>query len=161
MTAALVQTQTNKTSSPSDIIPSTVHLQPLHFSSPLTTLAHISLPLSQTHTHTHTYNPATMQHEAAMHANDGFKVFINKMIRRNRKEAKRGMEISAPFNFQKCNLDIAGISADEIAMLKEQAVASRIGIADFDSDYPARPLFSIQPVMSSASISTLRSSYSS
>ncbi|GJC94276.1 hypothetical protein QIS74_05768 [Colletotrichum tabaci] len=102
-----------------------------------------------------------MQHDAAMHSNDGFKVFINKMIRRNRKEAKRGMEISAPFNFQKCNLDIAGISADEIAMLKEQAVASRIGIADFDSDYPIRPLFSIQPVMSSASISTLRSSYSS
>ncbi|GKT59429.1 hypothetical protein ColTof4_10651 [Colletotrichum tofieldiae] len=103
-----------------------------------------------------------MQNDSAMHSNDGFKVFLNKMIRRNRKEAKRGMEISAPFNFQKCNLDIAGISADEIAMLKEQAVASRIGIADFDSaDYPARPLFAIQPVMSSASISTIRSSYSS
>ncbi|KAK1989241.1 hypothetical protein LZ30DRAFT_683228 [Colletotrichum cereale] len=103
-----------------------------------------------------------MQNDSAMHSNDGFKVFLNKMIRRNRKEAKRGMEISAPFNFQKCNLDIVGISADEIAMLKEQAVASRIGIADFDSaEYVARPLFSIQPVMSSASISTIRSSYSS
>lgn len=44
-------------------------------------------------------------------------------------------------------------------MLKEQAVASRIGIADFDSDFPARPLFSIQPVLSSASISTVGSSY--
>lgn len=45
-------------------------------------------------------------------------------------------------------------------MLKEQAVASRIGIADFDSDYTARPMFSIQSGMSSASISTLGSSYS-
>ncbi|KAF4773530.1 hypothetical protein CPAR01_11097 [Colletotrichum paranaense] len=101
-----------------------------------------------------------MQHDSAMHSNDGFKVFLNKVIRRNRKEVKqRGSEISAPFNFQKCNLDLAGISADEIAMLKEQAVASRIGIADFDSDFPARPLFSIQPVLSSASISTVGSSY--
>lgn len=49
-----------------------------------------------------------------MHSNDGFKVFLNKVIRRNRKEVKqRGSEISAPFNFQKCNLDLAGISADE------------------------------------------------
>ncbi|KAK1700052.1 hypothetical protein BDP55DRAFT_626712 [Colletotrichum godetiae] len=101
-----------------------------------------------------------MQNDSAMHSNDGFKVFLNKVIRRNRKEVKqRGSEISAPFNFQKCNLDLAGISADEIAMLKEQAVASRIGIADFDSDFPARPLFSIQPIMSSASISTVGSSY--
>ncbi|KAL0944544.1 uncharacterized protein CTRU02_202431 [Colletotrichum truncatum] len=102
-----------------------------------------------------------MQNDSAMHSNDGFKVFINKMIRR-RKETKRAMEISAPFDFKKCNLDLAGISADEIAMLKEQAVASRIGIADFDSDYPVRPMFSIQPVMSSASISsisTIGSSY--
>ncbi|KAK2034497.1 hypothetical protein LX32DRAFT_648442 [Colletotrichum zoysiae] len=107
-------------------------------------------------------NDSAMQNESAMHSNDGFKVFLNKMIRRNRKEAKRDMEISAPFNFQKCNLDIAGISADEIAMLKEQAVASRIGIADFDTlEYPARPLFSIQPIMSTSSISTIRSSYSS
>lgn len=53
-----------------------------------------------------------MQHDSAMHSNDGFKVFLNKVIRRNRKEVKqRGSEISAPFNFQKCNLDLAGISA--------------------------------------------------
>ncbi|KAF9881666.1 hypothetical protein CkaCkLH20_00812 [Colletotrichum karsti] len=97
---------------------------------------------------------------AAMDSNnDGFKVFLNKVIRRSRKETKtRGVEISAPFDFKKCNLDLAGISADEIAMLKEQAVASRIGIADFDSDYPVRPMFSIQPYMSSASISTVGSS---
>lgn len=44
-------------------------------------------------------------------------------------------------------------------MLKEQAVASRIGIANFDSDYPVRPMFSIQPVASSTSISTIGSSY--
>ncbi|OLN81191.1 hypothetical protein CCHL11_07347 [Colletotrichum chlorophyti] len=100
-----------------------------------------------------------MQNDSAMHSNDGFKIFLNKVIRR-RKEAKRGAEISAPFNFQKCNLDLAGISADEIALLKEQAVASRIGIADFDSDYPPRPLFSIQPLMSSTSISTIGSSSS-
>ncbi|KAF6815003.1 hypothetical protein CMUS01_12537 [Colletotrichum musicola] len=100
-----------------------------------------------------------MQTDSAMHSNnDGFKVFINKVIRR-RKDTKRGVEISAPFDFKKCNLDLAGISADEIAMLKEQAVASRIGIADFDSDYPARPMFSIQPVMSSSSISTIGSSF--
>ncbi|KAF5523631.1 hypothetical protein CGCA056_v005312 [Colletotrichum aenigma] len=103
-----------------------------------------------------------MQTDAAMDShNDGFKVFLNKVIRRSRKEAKpRGVDISAPFDFKKCNLELAGISADEIAMLKEQAVASRIGIADFDSDYTARPMFSIQSGMSSASISTLGSSYS-
>ncbi|TDZ14762.1 hypothetical protein Cob_v012289 [Colletotrichum orbiculare MAFF 240422] len=102
-----------------------------------------------------------MQNDATMQSNDGFKVFLNKVIRRRKDAApKRGVEISAPFNFQKGNMDLAGISADEIAMLKEQAIASRLGIADFDSDYhPARPMFSIQPVMSSASISTLASSY--
>ncbi|WYZ45134.1 hypothetical protein EsH8_VIII_000450 [Colletotrichum jinshuiense] len=104
-----------------------------------------------------TSTTATMHNDSAMHSSDGFKVFLNKMIRR-RKEVKP-MEISAPFNFQKCNLELAGISADEIAMLKEQAAASRIGIADFDSEYPTRAPFTIQPVMSSASISTIGSSY--
>ncbi|GKT85589.1 hypothetical protein Ct61P_03439 [Colletotrichum tofieldiae] len=116
-----------------------------------------------------------MQNDSAMHSNDGFKVFLNKMIRRNRKEAKRGMEISAPSTSKSATStspasapmkhitrDLGTNTTPRIAMLKEQAVASRIGIADFDSaDYPARPLFAIQPVMSSASISTIRSSYSS
>lgn len=56
------------------------------------------------------------------------------MSLRRRKEEKARIEISAPFNFQKVSMDLAGISADELSLLKEQAVASRIGIADPEND---------------------------
>ncbi|KAH8895639.1 hypothetical protein GQ53DRAFT_838611 [Thozetella sp. PMI_491] len=49
---------------------------------------------------------------------------------RKRKEPKRTLEISAPFNFQKNETMLPGLSEDEVAMLREKAAASRLGIAD-------------------------------
>lgn len=76
---------------------------------------HYHLLATTTNTNTTTHTTAIMQTDAAMDShNDGFKVFLNKVIRRSRKEAKpRGVDISAPFDFKKCNLELAGISADE------------------------------------------------
>ncbi|KAJ9142950.1 hypothetical protein NKR23_g6762 [Pleurostoma richardsiae] len=55
-------------------------------------------------------------------------LFVADLLRR-RKEKKRVLEISAPFNFQKVDLNLPGISDDEISVLREKAIASRIGIA--------------------------------
>ncbi|KAI1090291.1 hypothetical protein F5B19DRAFT_330864 [Rostrohypoxylon terebratum] len=43
---------------------------------------------------------------------------------------KAPLQISAPFNFKHETVSLPGVSEDEIAILKEQAAASRFGMAD-------------------------------
>ncbi|KAM0326767.1 hypothetical protein ACHAQA_006641 [Verticillium albo-atrum] len=98
---------------------------------------------------------ATQTRSASPDGIRGFYLRVHKMMGLpRRKEEKPRLEISAPFNFQKVNMDLAGVSADELSLLKEQAVASRIGIADPDIDGPTRggitssksaPLMSVRP----------------
>ncbi|KAI0006785.1 hypothetical protein F4779DRAFT_548042 [Xylariaceae sp. FL0662B] len=42
---------------------------------------------------------------------------------------RRSLQISAPFNFKHETVSLPGVSEDEIAILKEQAAASRLGVA--------------------------------
>ncbi|KAH6895606.1 hypothetical protein B0T10DRAFT_557801 [Thelonectria olida] len=55
--------------------------------------------------------------------------------RRKDKQQRGSVQISAPFNLKREPVSLPGISEDEIAMLRDKAAASRIGIAD-----PASPL---------------------
>ncbi|KAI0482025.1 hypothetical protein GGR56DRAFT_618182 [Xylariaceae sp. FL0804] len=41
---------------------------------------------------------------------------------------KRSLQISAPFNFVHETVSLPGVSEDEIAILKEKAAASRLGV---------------------------------
>lgn len=50
--------------------------------------------------------------------------------KRQRKEEKPTLEISAPFNFKREPVCLPGISEDEISILREKAAASRIGVAE-------------------------------
>ncbi|KAH6996185.1 hypothetical protein BKA56DRAFT_666433 [Ilyonectria sp. MPI-CAGE-AT-0026] len=59
---------------------------------------------------------------------------VHTLIRQRRHKEKRSMQISAPFNLKREPVLLPGISEDEIAMLRDKAAASRIGIAD-----PASP----------------------
>ncbi|KAI0889534.1 uncharacterized protein GGS22DRAFT_182878 [Annulohypoxylon maeteangense] len=43
---------------------------------------------------------------------------------------KAPLQISAPFNFKHETVSLPGVSEDEIAFLKEQAAAARLGVAD-------------------------------
>ncbi|KAK7751374.1 hypothetical protein SLS62_006630 [Diatrype stigma] len=52
---------------------------------------------------------------------------------------RRSLQISAPFNFKHESVILPGVSEDEIAILKEKAAASRLGVASEDSD--AGPAF--------------------
>ncbi|KAK0391008.1 hypothetical protein NLU13_0510 [Sarocladium strictum] len=56
---------------------------------------------------------------------------------RRRKQQKRSLEISAPFNFTHQPVIIPGISEDEISILREKAAASRIGIAEMMPQSPS------------------------
>lgn len=56
---------------------------------------------------------------------------------RRRKQQKRSLEISAPFNFTHEPVAIPGISEDEISILREKAAASRIGIAEMMPHSPS------------------------
>ncbi|KAI1383664.1 uncharacterized protein F4822DRAFT_434780 [Hypoxylon trugodes] len=68
----------------------------------------------------------------------GFRVFaarLQKLIGVKSKSAsseKPALQISAPFDFKHETLSLPGVSEDEIAILKEQAAASRMmsGVAD-------------------------------
>ncbi|KAH7160853.1 hypothetical protein EDB81DRAFT_329048 [Dactylonectria macrodidyma] len=65
---------------------------------------------------------------------------VHTLIRqRRRKEQQRSMQISAPFNLKHEPVQLPGISEDEIAMLRDQAAASRIGIADPALPTPLTP----------------------
>ncbi|EGY16890.1 hypothetical protein VD0002_g7912 [Verticillium dahliae] len=102
---------------------------------------------------------ATQTRSASPDGIRGFYMRVHKMMSLpRRKEEKPRLVISAPFDFQKVNMDLAGVSADELSLMKEQAVASRIGISDPDDEEveePARssgitasksaPLMSVRP----------------
>ncbi|RYP53314.1 hypothetical protein DL768_001671 [Monosporascus sp. mg162] len=51
---------------------------------------------------------------------------------------RRSLQISAPFNFKHETVALPGVSEDEIAILKEKAAASRLGVAA-DGSGPAGP----------------------
>ncbi|KAI1642145.1 uncharacterized protein F4817DRAFT_309210 [Daldinia loculata] len=63
---------------------------------------------------------------------------------------KPALQISAPFNFKHETLSLPGVSEDEIAILKEQAAASRFGAANSSSFGTPRkapaPPSSLRPV---------------
>ncbi|KAI1478760.1 hypothetical protein K445DRAFT_13090 [Daldinia sp. EC12] len=63
---------------------------------------------------------------------------------------KPALQISAPFNFKHETLSLPGVSEDEIAILKEQAAASRFSAADPSSIGTPRkapaPPSSLRPV---------------
>ncbi|KAM5367451.1 hypothetical protein ACJZ2D_010014 [Fusarium nematophilum] len=59
---------------------------------------------------------------------------IQTMVRQRRRKGKPTIQISAPFNFKHEPVTLPGVSDEQIAMLREKAAASRIGIAD-----PATP----------------------
>ncbi|GAB1318638.1 hypothetical protein MFIFM68171_08848 [Madurella fahalii] len=53
---------------------------------------------------------------------------------RRRKGVKHPLQISEPFNFKKETTTLPGFTEDEIAVLREKAAASRLGIADVGAD---------------------------
>ncbi|KAI0432060.1 hypothetical protein F5Y09DRAFT_340010 [Xylaria sp. FL1042] len=81
------------------------------------------------------------------------------------------LQISAPFNFKHETISLPGLSEDDIAILKEKAAASRLGIAgtkaskDGSSPFgsprkaprappsPARPVAPVVPVTSDTPLS--------
>ncbi|KAI9171141.1 hypothetical protein HJFPF1_00621 [Paramyrothecium foliicola] len=67
---------------------------------------------------------------------------VQTVLRLYRRKEKRHIEISAPFNFRHEAVSFPGISEQEIAILREQAAASCIGIID---SVPRSPSLSSQP----------------
>ncbi|KAI1352353.1 hypothetical protein F5Y01DRAFT_313827 [Xylaria sp. FL0043] len=69
------------------------------------------------------------------------------------------LQISAPFNFKHETISLPGLSEDDIAILKEKAAASRLGVADKDGSFgsprkaprappsPARPVAPAVPAV--------------
>ncbi|ROT41896.1 hypothetical protein SODALDRAFT_318698 [Sodiomyces alkalinus F11] len=57
---------------------------------------------------------------------------VYRIMGKEKKQDTKRIEISAPFNFQHVNATLAGISPEQVSVLREQAAASRIGIADPD-----------------------------
>ncbi|KAK4454460.1 hypothetical protein QBC34DRAFT_471378 [Podospora aff. communis PSN243] len=49
---------------------------------------------------------------------------------RRRKDVKRQLQISQPFNFKKETTILPGVTEDEITVLREKAAASCLGVAD-------------------------------
>ncbi|KAF4972663.1 hypothetical protein FSARC_812 [Fusarium sarcochroum] len=103
-----------------------------------------------------------------MHISDDFQTLCSRvqtMVRQRRRKDKRSMEISAPFNFEKNPVALPGVSEEQLAMLREQAAASRIGIADPPSptaprspcstsslfSHPVRPTIKSVPTSNSVS----------
>ncbi|GAW14492.1 hypothetical protein ANO14919_038950 [Xylariales sp. No.14919] len=50
------------------------------------------------------------------------------------KRNSRPLQISAPFNFKHETISLPGLSEDDIAILKEKAAASRLGVAGAHKD---------------------------
>ncbi|KAI0538119.1 hypothetical protein GGR58DRAFT_320101 [Xylaria digitata] len=50
------------------------------------------------------------------------------------KRNSRTLQISAPFNFKHESISLPGLSEDDIAILKEKAAASRLGVAGTNKD---------------------------
>ncbi|KAI1487714.1 hypothetical protein F4809DRAFT_561731 [Biscogniauxia mediterranea] len=69
---------------------------------------------------------------------------------------RQSLQISAPFNFKHESVSLPGVSEDEIAMLKEKARATRLGVAtDGSSSFgnprkapaPPSPMRPVTPVV--------------
>ncbi|OBS19316.1 hypothetical protein FPOA_11040 [Fusarium poae] len=79
---------------------------------------------------------------STMHISDDFNMLrerVQTIIRQRSRKEKRGLDISAPFNFEKNPVNLPGVSEEQLSMLREQAAASRIGIADHHSPGPIAP----------------------
>ncbi|KAL6923686.1 hypothetical protein ACHAPO_007920 [Fusarium lateritium] len=77
-----------------------------------------------------------------MHISDDFNMLrerVQTIIRQRSRKEKRSLDISAPFNFEKNPVNLPGVSEEQLSMLREQAAASRIGIADHHSLGPIAP----------------------
>ncbi|KAK5998544.1 hypothetical protein PT974_00924 [Cladobotryum mycophilum] len=55
---------------------------------------------------------------------------VQTCLRTGRRKEKREMEISAPFDTKLVPVSIPGVTEEELAILREKAAASRIGIAE-------------------------------
>ncbi|OAA32223.1 hypothetical protein AAL_01555 [Moelleriella libera RCEF 2490] len=55
---------------------------------------------------------------------------IQSIIRDRAKKQRREIEISAPFDMKHETVNIPGVSQEEIAILREKAAASRIGVLE-------------------------------
>ncbi|KAF4447037.1 hypothetical protein F53441_9398 [Fusarium austroafricanum] len=103
-----------------------------------------------------------------MHISDDIQTLrerVQTLVRQRRRKEKRNMEISAPFNFEKNPVNLPGVSEEQLSMLREQAAASRIGIADPPSptaprspsstsslfSHPVRPAMKAVPTSNSIS----------
>ncbi|RFN51979.1 hypothetical protein FIE12Z_3807 [Fusarium flagelliforme] len=106
---------------------------------------------------------------STMHISDDFHMLrerVQTIVRQRRRKEKRSLDISAPFNFEKNPVNLPGVSDEQLAMLREQAAASRIGIADPPSPIAPRSpcstssLFShpVRPAMKSVHTSNSVSS---
>ncbi|KAI6769336.1 hypothetical protein HG531_010440 [Fusarium graminearum] len=77
-----------------------------------------------------------------MHISDDFNMLrerVQTIIRQRSRKEKRSLDISAPFNFEKNPVNLPGVSEEQLSMLREQAAASRIGIADHPGPCPIAP----------------------
>ncbi|KAK3389824.1 hypothetical protein B0H63DRAFT_519059 [Podospora didyma] len=82
----------------------------------------------------------------------------NVVFRRRRGATKPRLQISDPFNFRREITIIPGLSQDDLSVLREQAAATRVGIAD-DSLAPAfDPFFSLPASSNGSESSSLHSS---
>ncbi|KAH9883804.1 hypothetical protein F4778DRAFT_617715 [Xylariomycetidae sp. FL2044] len=93
----------------------------------------------------------------------GLRAFTARLVRligvksKSAPSEKRTLQISAPFNFKHENATLPGVSEDEIAILKEKAAASRVGVASDGSSsigsprkappVPSAPLRPITPTV--------------
>ncbi|ATY58672.1 hypothetical protein CCM_05381 [Cordyceps militaris CM01] len=71
---------------------------------------------------------------AEMQVRDNIKTLCSRMqtlLHRRSKQPKRGIEISAPFDYRLEDVSLPGISHDELSILREKATASRVGITEY------------------------------
>jgi hypothetical protein len=69
----------------------------------------------------------------------GLRGFTSRLVRliglkQKPQPQRRTLQISKPFNFKHVNASLPGYSEDEIAILKEKAAASRLGVAPEHED---------------------------
>ncbi|KYK59324.1 hypothetical protein DCS_00454 [Drechmeria coniospora] len=86
---------------------------------------------------------------------------VQTLLQRRRKQ-KRALQISAPFDLKLEPVSLPGVSEDEISMLREKAVASRLGVYETMSprnrtlnvhkiSRPKRPTLPTYPAMTARS----------
>ncbi|KAF5022258.1 hypothetical protein F66182_5697 [Fusarium sp. NRRL 66182] len=113
--------------------------------------------------------PLPRLRSSKMHISGDFQTLCSRvqtLVRQRCRKEKRSVEISAPFNFEKNPVTLPGVSEEQLAMLRDQAAASRIGIADPPTPTPPRSpcstssLFShpVRPAMKSIPTSSSVSS---